>query len=230
MIHNYLLVCETSNDREEINEYLKKVVMYLRNPKIDRGVKIHTDNNVEINIDTVLNRVDRIRDRLNKDNREVDWVLIPKGRDYKKVTQQQKTTRITIMNYKDIEELRKIGKEKNSFYESTNYIAKVIGLGKYKGYIGYIYKNGQVILDMEYDENRPYTAKGNAIYIMSVCDFENLSKLSKQKLQKDPRVKRYCHIDGWQERINDIVKKEATEVDEYNSNLLVKRLKRKALY
>ena len=65
---------------------------------------------------------------------------------------------------------------------------------------------------------------------MSVCDFENLSKLSKQKLQKDPRVKRYCHIDGWQERINDIVKKEATEVDEYNSNLLVKRLKRKALY
>ena len=230
MIHNYLLVCETSNDREEINEYLKKVVMYLRNPKIDRGVKIHTDNNVEINIDTVLNRVDRIRDRLNKDNREVDWVLIPKGRDYKKVTQQQKTTRITIMNYKDIEELRKIGKEKNSFYESTNYIAKVIGLGKYKGYIGYIYKNGQVILDMEYDENRPYTAKGNAIYIMSVCDFENLSKLSKQKLQKDPRVKRYCHIDGWQERINDIVKKEATEADEYNSNLLVKRLKRKALY
>lgn len=230
MIHNYLLVCETSNDREEINEYLKKVIMYLRNPKIDRGVKIHTDNNVEINIDTVLNRVDRIRDRLNKDNREVDWVLIPKGRDYKKVTQQQKATRITIMNYKDIEELRKIGKEKNSFYESTNYIAKVIGLGKYKGYIGYIYKNGQVILDMEYDENRPYTAKGNAIYIMSVCDFENLSKLSKQKLQKDPRVKRYCHIDGWQERINDIVKKEATEVDEYNSNLLVKRLKRKALY
>ena len=231
MAHNYLLACETSNDRAEINKYLKKVILYLRNPKIDRGVKIHSDNNVETNIDVILNKIDRIRDRLNSNNSTVDWVLIPKGRNYKTSTKSQTAKiRTTLMNHEELQALQKIGRDRNSFYESTNYIAKVIGLGKYKGYIGYIYKNGQVILDMEYAENRPYTAKGNAIYNLSVCDFEELSKLSKQELQNHPRVKRFCHIKNWKDNISKIVEKEATEIDEHNSNLLVKRLKRKALY
>ena len=231
MAYNYLLECEKSNDRAEINNYLRKVILYLRNPKIDRGVRIHTDDNKEINIDVILNKIDRVRDRLNSNNSTVDWVLIPKGRNYKNVTTQTTTKKRTIqMNSKEVKELQEIGRDKNSFYESTNYLAKVIGLGKYKGYIGYIYKNGQVILDMEYDEKRPHTAKGNAIYNISVCDFEELSKLNKQELQNHPQVKRYCHTKNWKEIISKIVENEATEIDEYNSNLLVKRLKRKALY
>ena len=186
MAHNYLLACETSNDRAEINKYLKKVILYLRNPKIDRGVKIHSDNNVETNIDVILNKIDRIRDRLNSNNSTVDWVLIPKGRNYKTST-KSKTAKIrtTLMNHEELQALQKIGRDRT---------------------------------------------KGNAIYNLSVCDFEELSKLSKQELQNHPRVKRFCHIKNWKDNISKIVEKEATEIDEHNSNLLVKRLKRKALY
>lgn len=231
IVYNYLVVCESSNDKLEIKQYLKKINLYLNNPTIDKNVIIYSDDNKEININTIRKGVEEILYRLNSDNRKVDWILIPKGRELRTLKKKNNTvTRTTIMNYKEIEKLQTIGKEKNLFYESTNYIARVVGLGKYKGYVGYIYPNGNVILDMEYDENRPYTAKGNAIYIMSVCDFEELSKLSKQLLRNDPRVKRYCHVGKWQNIINDIVEKEASESDIYNSNLLIKRLKRKASY
>ncbi len=229
--HNYLLVCESSNDRSEMKKYLDKVEMYLDNYKVDKDVIIHSDNGKEININVIKKRVEDIKYRLNNSNSTVDWILIPKGRNFN-TTKKNKSTivKTTIMNHKEIEQLQKFGKEKNSFYDSTNYIAKVVGLGKYKGYIGYIYENGKVILDMEYDDNRPYTAKGNAIYVISVCDFEELSRLSKQCLRNDSRVSRYCHVGNWKDIINDIIEKEASEIDKYNSNLLIKRLKRKALY
>ena len=134
------------------------------------------------------------------------------------------------MNYKEIEQLQEVGRDKNNFYESTNYIAKVVGLGKYNGYVGYIYENGEVILDMEYDDDRPRTAKGNAIYNLNVVDFETLSKLDKQKLIKHPRVKRFCHVGNWKETVSDIIERPALEEEVYNSHLLVKRLKRKASY
>ena len=84
---------------------------------------------------------------------------------------------------------------------------------------------------MEFDPNRTKsTATGNAIYNLNVCDFETLSRLTKKQLQQNPKVKKLCHIGNWQEKVDKIIQRDATEIDEYNTNLLIKRLKRKALY
>ena len=231
IVHEYLCACEVSNDRSEIISYLEKVELYLKNKKLDKSVSIFTDTGIEINYDVIEERIASIKNRLKATESTVNWVLIPRGRDFKKVGKSKTTkARTTLMNYKEIEELQKVGNAKNSFYEKTNYKAKVVGLGKYKGYIGYIYENGEVILDMEYDDNRPKTAKGNAIYNMYVSDFEDLSRQSKKTLQKDPRVKRFCHVSNWQDKVKDIIKREASESDKHNTSVLIKRLKRKALY
>ena len=156
---------------------------------------------MEINIREIYKKINEIKKRINNDSM-ISWILIPKDRSYKTVKKDRKTSvKVTIMNYEKIEKLHKLGTEKNNYYESTNYKAKVIGLGKYKGSIGYIYENGEVVLDTEYNEEKPYTASGNAI-----------------------------HTKNWQDKLDKITKREATENDKHNSYLLIKRLKRKALY
>ena len=230
LAHEYLCKCEVSNDRSEIVYYLEKIDKYLKNNKLNKNVKIYTDSGVEINIREIYKRINEIKKRINDDSM-INWILIPKDRSYKTVKKDRKTSvKVTIMNYEKIEKLHKLGTEKNNYYESTNYKAKVIGLGKYKGYIGYIYENGEVVLDTEYNEEKPYTAAGNAIYIMYANNFEELSRKSKAELQNDSRVKRLCHTKNWQDKLDKITKREATENDKYNSSLLIKRLKRKALY
>lgn len=231
IIHEYLCACEISNDRSEIITYLEKIELYLNNNILDKTVKVYTDTGIEINYDLIKSRAEAIKNRIKSNDSIVNWVLIPRDRDYKKVGKSSTTkARTTLMNHKEIEKLHKVGTEKNSFYQKTNYVAKAVGLGKYKGYVGYIYENGEVILDMEYMQERPSTAKGNAIYNMYVSDFENLSKQSKRVLQNDSRVKRFCHVGNWKETINEIIEREPTESDKYNTNVLIKRLKRKALY
>ncbi len=228
--HEYLCECEVSNNRSEIVYYLEKIDKYLKNNKLNKNVKIYTDSGVEINLNVIYKRINEIKKRINNDSM-LNWILIPKDRSYKTVKKDKKTSvKVTIMNYEKLEKLHKLGTEKNNYYESTNYKAKVIGLGKYKGYIGYIYENGEVVLDTEYNEEKPYTAAGNAIYIMYANNFEELSKKSKTELQNDSRVKRLCHTKNWQDKLDIITKREATENDKYNSSLLIKRLKRKALY
>ena len=228
--HAYLTVCETGTNRNEIKENLRRVEMYLNNNRYNKEVTITVDDNRKMNIQLIRSRYEKIKERVN-DEKSVDWVLIPEGRDFRRVTRKTGTKdKVTLMNYKEIEQLQEVGRDKNNFYESTNYIAKVVGLGKYNGYVGYIYENGEVILDMEYDDDRPRTAKGNAIYNLNVVDFETLSKLDKQKLIKHPRVKRFCHVGNWKETVSDIIERPALEEEVYNSHLLVKRLKRKASY
>lgn len=230
LAHEYLCECEVSNDRSEIVYYLEKIDKYLKNNKLNKNVKIYTDSGVEININEIYKRLNEIKKRINN-NSMINWILIPKDRNYKTVKKERKTrAKVTIMNYEKLQRLRKLGTEKNDYYESTNYKAKVIGLGKYKGYIGYIYENGEVVLDTEYNEEKPYTAAGNAIYIMRANNFEELSRKSKTELQNDSRVKRLCHKNNWQDKLDKITKREATVNDKCNSSLLIKRLKRKALY
>ena len=231
LTHEYLKVCEISNDNSQIREYLKKVEMYLNNNKYDKSVVIYSDNNERIDINIIMSRLTAIKERINNSSK-VNWILIPRGREYR-YARKNSNVRVkrTLMNNDELNNLQEVGKSKNDFYESTNYVAKVVGLGKYKGYVVYIYNNGKVVLDMEYDPNRPtVTAIGNAAYIVSVCDFERLSRLTKRELQKNPSVKKICHTKKWQENIDKEIKQEATEADEHNTKSLIKRLKRKALY
>ena len=68
---------------------------------------------------------------------------------------------------------------------------------------------------------------GDAIYHLSVSDFETLSKFDKQILMKHPRVGRMNHTNTWEERVSRIIEREATEEEKVESKKLVKRLQDK---
>ncbi len=224
VIHKYLLVCENSSDKKQIQECLYKVNMYLKDSKYDKNVSIKTEDGILVNINNIKERLNNITKR--EPSRIVPWILIPKGREYDKVHKGNNKPRTILFDSEKIKKLREIGQDKNNFYESTDYIAKVIGIGTCKGYVGYIYKNGEVILDREYDDSKPYTAQGNAIYSIRVEDFDTLTKLNKKALMKSKKAKKICHVNGWKDKIDSIIEREATDQDIESTNKLLRKLKR----
>ena len=157
----------------------------------------------------------------------VEWVLIPEGRDYKRVKKNEKPSedKTFIFNYEEIQRLRQLGEKKKTFYAGTPYIAKAVGLRKYRGYIAYIYANGKVILDREYNDDNPKSAVDNAAYIIDAKDFEELSRVEKPELIKNPKASRKYHTDTFETRIKAIINKPGTEEQQEEAKQLVHRLK-----
>lgn len=158
----------------------------------------------------------------------VDWIIIPNGRSLDDVTiRNDSTIRQIKLTEVEKEELRSKGKRKETFYETTNYIAKAVGILRNKGYVAYIYSNKEVLLDTEYDDKKPKSAIGNAIFNFKVEDFETLSKLDKSVLRKHPKVGRIIHAKNWEDRVRKIIDKKGTKEDEQKVKELVKRLSKK---
>ena len=223
----YLSFCENSNDKEKIMEYLRYLIGYI---KCDRkkDFSITTDNGMRINYDNIVRRTINLKRRMDDNSSLVNWVIVPDSKDLKKVSEDKKNKRrTTILNLEEINRLKNIGEAKCSYYESTNYVAKAIGLRKYKGYVAYIYENGEIILDREYDIDRPNSALGNAIYNIKVEDFELLSKLDKKTLRNCSGVRRIIHSQNWNDRVRDIIERPATDIEKQNVKTLVKRLNKK---
>ena len=95
---------------------------------------------------------------------------------------------------------------------------------KYKGYIAYIYSNGEVILDYEYNSDIVSSASGNAIYHMSITDFLALSREDKGSLRDNPRVERIIHSKNWMDRVNSIITREGTEEELQKVKEFAKRI------
>lgn len=225
-MHEYLRICESSNDKEEIKFYLNIIQKYLDSDK-DKNCHIITDENIRVDISTILIRIENLKKRIDDNSNLVEWILIPEGRDYKRVkkTDMPKETREVLFNYEEIERLKEIGARKKTFYEGTPYIAKAVGLRKYRGYIAYIYRNGKVILDKEYNEDNPKSAIDNAAYIIEAKDFEELSRKEKPELIKHPKVKRKYHTKNFEERINNLIEQSGTPLEQENAKALVHKLK-----
>ena len=102
-----------------------------------------------------------------------------------------------------------------------------MGLLKYKGYVAYIYENGEILLDRKYNSFVPRTAKGNAIYRIQAKDFEELSGHTKTFLQNDERVERIIHSSKWENRVQKILSYEGTEESREESKKLIKKLRQK---
>ena len=118
-----------------------------------------------------------------------------------------------------------MGEKKKTFYEGTPYVGKAVGLRKYRGYVAYIYKNGKVILDREYNDDNPKSAVDNAAYIIEARDFEELSREEKPELIRNPKASRKYHTATFEKRIMDIIEKEGTEQEQEDSKCLVNRLR-----
>ena len=224
-IHTYLQICEETESIETIKEYLPLFDKYQQST-YDKSVVIQPDEGEKIDIDKINKRIDNIKRKANNREGQVEWVIIPEGREYKKVKKGSSEPRIDIFNYEEIERLKKKGQRKNRFYEGTNYLVKVAGLRKYRGYVGYVYSNGEVLIDREYDDEHPKSDKGNAIYNIKVADFETLSKYDKTSLRNNPKVGRIIHSKNWEKKARKIIEKEETEKTKEEAKQLVYRLKK----
>ena len=225
-MHEYLRICEKTNDKNIIKFYLGLIDKYLNSDR-DKNCYIITDENIRVDISTILIRVENLKKRISDNSNLVEWILIPEGRDYTRVkkTENLKEEREFLFNYEEIERLKQIGSRKKTFYEGTPYIAKAVGLRKYRGYIAYIYANGKVILDREFNEDNPKSAVDNAAYIIEARDFEELSRKEKQQLIKHPKANRKYHTKNFEERIRKIIQLEGSETEREEAKALVYKLK-----
>ena len=228
VMHEYLSKCENSKDRDEIKEYLGEVAKYLMNIKNKNKYEITTDEGIKVNYDNLVLRYENLRKQLLDRSNLVEWVLVPEGRDYSRVSEEH-SPRTTLLNIEEIQRLEALGERKRVFYEGTPYVAKVIGLRRYHGYVGYIYSNGEVILDREYNPSNLSSATDNAIYNMKVEDFEDLSKCDKQILRKHPKVSHMNHSRYWEDRVRLIIDQPETVESKEEVNQLIKRLKEKEI-
>ena len=227
VMHEYLNKCESSKSRDTIQHYLGLVGKYLTSVK-DNGYQLTTDDGVSVNYKSIVQRYENLRKQLLDRSNVVEWVLVPDGRDYSRAREEHQP-RVTLLNLAEIQKLESLGNRKQAFYSASPYVAKVIGLRKYHGYAGYIYENGEVILDREYNPSNLSSAKDNAIYNMKVADFEELSKCDKQILRKHPKVGHMNHNSNWEERVQLIIDKPASDESIEEVHSLIKRLKEKEI-
>lgn len=232
-----------TDDEEEKRKCLKVVEKYLKSSYDKKKVLRYSTYQIDIfilvknylkekyNKDIDLTQIRSIEellqlvDKMKEDS--VDWVIIPGGTDLSRVGTTSSTSyRQLPLPEVELERLRRVGRIKNEYYESTNYLAKVLGLMKYRGYVAYIYENGEILIDREYIEDSPRSATGCAIYNLRVEDFETLSKLDKTHLMHNKKVKRIIHSGDWKKKTNEIISQQGTQEDLDKAKLLIRRLQR----
>ena len=227
IVHTYLVKCEESTNHEIIAKYYKLIEKYKDSNSYNKEVSLTTDEGIQLNWENLQRRINYIEQKLQDYEVEVNWEIVPSSK--KKVLKQQGQPRSLVLTKeqaKKLAELQQIGNDKKEFYESTPYMLKARGLKKYRGYVAYIYENGRVLLDREYDEKAPSSAKGNAIFAIKAIDFGALSRLDKTTLRKNPKVQPIDHRSYWKDRVNELIYTEGKEEDKEASITLVKKLRK----
>ena len=238
--YSFVQAAKNTDNRLEKEEYLKVVRNYLLSKyNMLRSIKINYQkvgikNIIETYIAEKYDCLCKLSDALcveelieivkAKEEDNVEWVMIPVGRNTRMTKHYIKSryTKLKLPEY-ELDILRQKGREKEEFYEKTPYIGKIIGLSKYQGYRGYIYPNGEVLLDTVYNENNPKSGRGCAIYNFKVEDFERLSKLDKTHLMDTNKVKRIIHSKNWKEKAQQIIDIEGNEEKLAKAKALIKK-------
>lgn len=224
VVLNYIEICENTDDYASILKYLPLIKKYIFSSDIDYSCSIRDKKGHIITLDEIVVRYSKLCDKVNNRERLVNWELIPDGCELFKVVQENGSARRTSMSSTEVLRLKAIGEEKTRYYENSGYYLRVIGKMKYKGYIAYIYSNGEVILDYEYNSDIVSSASGNAIYHMSITDFLALSGEDKGSLRDNPRVERIIHSKNWMDRVNSIITREGTEEELQKVKEFAKRI------
>lgn len=142
--------------------------------------------------------------------KDANWEFLPSKDDlidteifaiYKK--EKDKRNKGNKKYQKSPDELLDLYIQKKHFFAETDPFKIVKGTKSFYGYVGYIYKNGKVILEkyLEGDEKNKKIADNNAIYVMNIEEFAILSRLSKTELIANKLCNRYIHRGQWQEKI-----------------------------
>ena len=214
----YLNVCENTDDLISIDKYLPTLLKYseeLRKSIKSEDKKIDYEKRYRI---IALNcRIINLRDRAEKlRNKKVNWNITHTPR--KMIARKVGQPRIALFDFKKIERLKEINNEKSEFYTKNKPLLIVTGLKGLRGYIAYIYPNGEVILDKDSKYH-----KNSAMYNFHIVDFEEFTKLDTQELKSKSTW--ISHRKGWQEKIEEIINREANEEDKKEVKEFIKKYK-----
>lgn len=143
-----------------------------------------------------------------------EWEFIPKGTvSSSEVFSRGEGLFSGTSSLSDDEKIRRmlIGRE---YLENSDYAFKIYGINKFKGYVGYIYSNKNVIFEKYYEDvNAKKVASQSATYVMTLDNFVELSKLSKTeiiriiKTYKSANIRRIYHrrdMDKWKSQIDQV--------------------------
>ena len=214
----YLNVCENTDDLISIDKYLPTLLKYseeLRKSIKSEDKKIDYEKRYRI---IALNcRIINLRDRAEKlRNKKVNWNITHTPR--KMIARKVGQPRIALFDFKKIERLKEINNEKSEFYTKNKPLLIVTGLKGLRGYIAYIYQNGEVILDKDSKYH-----KNSAMYNFHIVDFDEFTKLDTQELKSKSTW--ISHRKGWQEKIEEIINREADEEDKKEVKEFIKKHK-----
>ena len=198
--------------KKEFNEYLS----FFPN---DRIKSLSYSEIKENNISKPKEILAYLRKRENVDTLKASWEFIKKGEKDEYTTRSRKFS--SNKKYVDSESLEVKAYGRLEFFESTNYAAKIVGIDKFDGYIGYIYNDGTVIFEKFFDdmEKRRPTRDGNATYVMNIYNFTEFSKLSKPEIinyiknNDDGNIIRKYHTKNWENNIKEIIKNITIDID-----------------
>jgi hypothetical protein len=145
---------------------------------------------------------------------KANWDIIPDGQ-YDEIIDGPLKKHYKGKHQYDVseEKLLEMFIDKKEFFASTDPFFRIKGKNTFKGYIGYIYKNGKVVLDRYYhNPDNGRLAYGDAVYSMNVEDFYNISHYPRKVIKKillfDPSIERVEHRDGWQDKVRSIIEKD----------------------
>lgn len=142
---------------------------------------------------------------------EVSWDILPSGETLFERTRSSEST-ITDEERKQKEENKeRILREKEEFFKENKPYLVLKGKESFLGYVGYIYPNAYVVLEKFYKNKKGTSIAEDAIYIMKVEEFIDLSVKSKPEIIENHLCHRVTHHRGWQGKVEDILRKEVTE-------------------
>lgn len=231
LAHKYLCVCENNlNNKKYLMNYMELLIKYLKSD-YDKTVSITVDHKI-IDFNNIVSRINELKLKTDKMIvSKVDWALIPAGKTDKYVKKGLDPQK-HYLTEEELAELRRVGNEKDNFYLKNSPILKIYGpvLKKYgilvneSDYVAYVYSNGEVLFDTEYDEKHPRKVKGNAIYYMKAIYFDMVSGLDKPVLKKHPQVDTINHNETWTKRAQKLLDYKGTPEEQEQAKQLVKRI------
>ena len=104
--------------------------------------------------------------------------------------------------------------EKKELFDSSSPYLILKGKNSFDGYQGYLYENGKIILEKFYDNyETKKIATGQAIYVMDIDNFREISKKSKREIIDNKLCMRITHRGNWQEKVLDAINDNANSLD-----------------
>lgn len=224
IINLYLRICEKTNNVLVINKYMRPIEEYKFGPYNKRCV-IHDQGDKVFDADIEYRTLLMKGKLFDLKHVSLNVELSPSSK--LKRVQKKAESRILPINLEEMNRLSKIGEEKTKFYKSLPDVLIITGLSGHRGYVARVYQNGEVIMDRSYNPDHPSTATGAAIHNFKIGDFETLYKLDTHELKNHPKTVWIPHRDGWEDKVREIVNREATKEDIEDLNKFMQKIKGK---